>query len=66
MEKLLPAKEALKFQILRSIYAAGWIQGVTLQPSDLITSPVEWGWKYSKDKSFAVDWCRAYHINLND
>ena len=25
MEKLLPAKEALKFQILRSIYAAGWI-----------------------------------------
>ena len=25
MEKLPPTKEALKFQILRSIYAAGWI-----------------------------------------
>ena len=66
LKKLPPTREALQFHILRWAYTAGWIWGVTLQPSDQIPSPVDWGWKYSKDKRFAVDWCGAYNVNLNE
>ena len=40
-------REVLQFHILRSAYAASWIWGVTLQPSDQIPSLVNWGWKRS-------------------
>ena len=39
---------------------------MTLQPSDQITSPVDWRWMYSKDNMFSVDWCRAYDVNLKN
>ena len=55
LRKLSSTREALQLHILRSAYFAGWIWGATLQPSDQIPSPVDWGWKYSKDKRFAVD-----------
>ena len=64
--KLCPAKEAPQLHILRSVYSAGSIGEVTLQPSDQIPSPVDWGWKYFKGNRFAVDWCGVYHANLND
>ena len=41
LRKLLPTREALQLHTLRSAYAAGWIRGVTLQPSDQIPSPVD-------------------------
>ena len=63
LRKLPPTRKALQFHILRSAYAAGWIWGVTLQPSDQIPSPVDWGWKYFKDNRFAVDWC-GVHLRL--
>ena len=66
LRKLLPTREALQFDILCSAYTAGWIWGATLQPSDQIPSPVDWGWNYSKGNRFAVDWCRTYDVNLNE
>ena len=57
LRKLCPAKEAPQLHILRSVYSAGSIGEVTLQPSDQIPSPVDWGWKYFKGNRFAVDWC---------
>ena len=66
LRKLPPTKEVLQLHILRSAYTAGWIWDVTLQPSDKIPSPVDWGWKYSKGNRFAVDWCGAYDVNLNE
>ena len=51
LRKLPPTREALQLHILQSVYAAGWIWGVTLQPSDQIPSLVEWRWKYSKSHS---------------
>ena len=57
LRKLCPAKEAPQLHILRSVYSAGSIGEVTLQPSDQIPSPVDWGWKYFKANRFAVDWC---------
>ena len=66
LRKLPPTREALQLHILRSAYTTGWIWGVTLQPSDQIPSPVDWGWKYSKDNRFAVDWCGTYDVNLNE
>ena len=65
LRKLALTREALQLLILRSAFAAGWIWGVTLQPSDHIPSPVDWGWKYSKHNRFAVDWCGAY-VNLHE
>ena len=65
LRKLALRREALQLLILRSAFAAGWIWGVTLQPSDHIPSPVDWGWKYSKHNRFAVDWCGAY-VNLHE
>ena len=64
LRKLHP--EALQLHILRSAFAVRRIWDVTLQPSDQIPSSVDWGWKYSKDRRFAVEWCGAYDINLND
>ena len=64
LRKLPPTREALQLHILHSAYTAGWIWGATLQPSDQIPSPVHWGWNYSKDNRFAVDWCRTYDVNL--
>ena len=58
-------RETLKLHVLRSTYTGGWIWGVTSYPSDQIPSPVDWGWNYSKDNRFAVDWCKAYDVNLN-
>ena len=66
LRMLPPTREALQLHILRSAYAAGWIWGVTLPPSDKIPSPVHWGWKYCKGNRFAVDWCGAYDVNLNE
>ena len=66
LRKLPPTREALQPHILRSAHAAGWIRGVTLQPSGQIPSPFDWGWKYFKDNRFAVDWCRTYDVNLNE
>ena len=66
LRKLPPTREALQLHILRSVYAAGCIWGVTLQPSDQIPSLVNWEWKYSQNNRFALDWCRAYNANLND
>ena len=43
LRKLPPTREALQLHILRSAYAAGQIWGVTLQPNDQITSPVDCG-----------------------
>ena len=62
LRKLPQTREVFKLHILRSAYAAGWIWGVTLQPSDQIPSPFDWGWKYSKEDRFAVDWCGAYDL----
>ena len=45
LRKLPPTREALQLHILRSAYAAGWIWGMTLQPSDQIPSLVDWRWK---------------------
>ena len=59
-------RETLQLHVLRSTYTGGWIWGVTSYPSDQIPSPVDWGWNYSKDNRFAVDWCKAYDVNLND
>ena len=64
--KLPPTRKALQLYILLPAYAAGWIWGVTLQSSDQIPSPVDWGWKYFKDNRFAVDWYGTYDINLNE
>ena len=66
LRKLPPTRGALQLHILRSAYAAGWILGVALQPSDQIPSPVDCGWKYSKENRFAVDWCGTYDVNLNE
>ena len=66
LRKLPLTREALQLHILLSAYAAGWIWGVTLQPSNQIPSPVDWGWKYSKNDKFTVDWCGTYDVNLND
>ena len=41
LRKLYLTREALKLHILCSAYAVGWIEGVTLQPSDKIPSPFE-------------------------
>ena len=54
------------FIFFRSAYAAGWTGGVTLQRSDQIPSSVDWGWKYSKDNRFGVDWCGVHDVNLNE
>ena len=56
----------MQLHVLRSTYTGGWIWGVTSYPSDQIPSPVDWGWNYSKENRFAVDWCKAYDVNLND
>ena len=66
LRKLPPTREALQLYILRSAYAAGWTGGVTLQRSDQIPSSVDWGWKYSKDNRFGVDWCGVHDVNLNE
>ena len=66
LRKLALTREALQLLILHSAFAAGWIWGVTLQSSDQIPSPVDWGWKYFKDNRFAVDWYGTYDINLNE
>ena len=66
LRKLPPLRDALQLHILCSVYTAGWIWAVTLQSSDKIPSPVDWGWKYSKGNRFAVDWCGAYDVNLNE
>ena len=66
LRKLPSTREAFQLHILRSAYSAGWIWGITLQPSDQIPSPVDWGWKYSKGNIFAVDWCGTYDVNLNE
>ena len=66
LKKLPPTREPLQLHILRSAYAAGWIWGVTLQLSDQIPSPFDRGYKYSKDNRFAVVWCAAYNVNLNE
>ena len=66
LRKLTLTREALQLLILHSAFAAGWIWGVTLQSSDQIPSPVDWGWKYSKHNRFAVDWCGVYDVNLHE
>ena len=66
LRKLPPTKEALRLHILRSAYNASWIWGVTLRPSDQVPSPVQWGWKYSEERKFIVDWCPVCEVNLSD
>ena len=66
LRKLPPTREAFQLHILHSAYAAAWIWGVTLQPSDQIPSLVDWGWKYSKGYRFAVDCCGTYVVNLSE
>ena len=66
LRKLPLTREALQLHILHSAYAAGWIWGITLQPSDQIPSLVDCGWKYSKDNRFAVDCCGTYVVNLSE
>ena len=63
---MIPSVYKVTFHILHSAYTAGRIWSVTLQPTDQIPSPIDWGWKYSKGKKTVVDCCGEDDANLND
>ena len=66
LRKLPPKKRDFKASCF-TFNLHWWLEwGVTSYPSDQIPSPVDWGWNYSKENRFAVDWCKAYDVNLND
>ena len=66
LRKLPLTRYTLQLHSLRSAYGAGWIWGVTLEPSDQIPSPVDARWKYYKENRFAIDYCGAFDVNLNE
>ena len=46
------------------MYAAGRVWGASLQPSDQIPSPVDWGWNYFKGKQPTVDYKDSNQVIL--